>query len=175
MSSDVTAIFHSVLDNNRALATPIGTIERSPYHLFIGSTNIAYAGTKEMNEALKDRFALIRLPHGDFKSIISKSTGVSTKHILLFLEQVYKAIKNLVSTTAQGRAAHTIRGYIDAANYLQEYGCNNVTKTEVLEDYIINKIEDFDEMMAVRQAIRDAAWKDFPVSEEEDLYVNGGI
>lgn len=175
---DVTSVLHSVADENRVLASPIGAIHRHDHSLIIGSMNVGegYIGAKQLNEAFKDRFSLLRLPYtADFKKLIEGKTGLTDTHALTFLESVKKAIDKLMAEESQGYAADTIRGYIDAAEYFKEYGTLFDTKTEVIEDCVINKIEDIDEYMAARHAIRLHAWKDFPVSKEEQAYVNGGI
>lgn len=175
---DVTSILHSVADENRVLATPIGSIHRHDHSVIVGSMNVGegYQGVKELNDALKDRFAILRLPYTtDFKQLIEKKTGLDDLHALMFLEKVKNAISKLISEESQGHAADTLRGYIDAAKYFCDYGVNNDTKIEVIEDYIINKIEDLDEYMSARDMIRTEAWKDFPTSKEEEEYMKGAM
>ncbi|MED3576023.1 AAA family ATPase [Cytobacillus praedii] len=138
---DVTSILHSVADENRVLASPIGAIRRHEHSLIIGSMNVGegYAGVKQLNEAFKDRFAILRLPYAlDFKKLIEGKTGLSDSMDLAFLEKVKKAIDRLITEESQGSAADTIRGYIDAANYFLVNGTTFETKVEVIEDYIIN-------------------------------------
>lgn len=173
---DVTSILHSVADENRVLASPIGAIHRNEHSVIIGSMNVGegYVGVKELNEAFKDRFAILRLPYtADFKKMLSSKTGLTDTYALEFLEKVKKAIEKLISEESQGMAANTLRGYIDAANYFNEYGVTFDTKVEVIEDYVVNKIEDLDEYMSARHMIRIEAWKDFPVSAEEEEYEKG--
>ncbi len=100
-------------------------------------------------------------------------TGLKDAHALDFLEKTKKAIDDLVATEQQGEESKTIRGYIDAASYLQAYGVTMETKTEALEDFIVNKCEDFEEQMAVRDMIRQKVWSDFPMTVEEEQYING--
>lgn len=54
-------------------------------------------------------------------------------------------------------------------------GITHDTKVEVIEDYVLNKIEDLDEYMALRDMIRASAWRDFPISPEEKKYMEGDI
>lgn len=177
LQGDVTAVFHSLLDDNEAIPTKLGLIKRHPEHLIIGSMNVGegYAGVKNLNEAFKDRFSMMRLPYGDFQSIIKSKSGFTNKVGLDFLENVKKAIDKLIaSNDGEGASAKTVRGYIDAALYFGKYGVSVDTKTEAVEDYIINKVTDLEELCAVREAIRSYAWKDFPISMEEELYINAG-
>lgn len=175
MSGDVTSIFHSVLDDNKVLPTPNGVIKRHPHHLFIGSINLGegYAGVKTLNDALKDRLAVIHLPYAkNFRGMIERKTGVTSASILSLLEKVRSAIKRLISEENQGDSADTIRGYIAAAEHLQKFGTTEDIKAEALEDFIVNRVEDLDERMAVRQAVR-LAWAEFPVNDEEEHYEGG--
>jgi MoxR-like ATPase len=176
LSGDVTSIFHSVLDENRQLSTPEGTIERHENHIFMGSINVGdqYSGVRKLNGAFTDRLSIIQLPYvQDFRGMLVQKTGLSDSFALDFLENTKKAIDELVATEQQGEESRTIRGYIDAANYLQTYGVTMETKTEVLEDFIVNKSMDFEEKMAIRDMIRQKVWKDFPMSKEEEQFING--
>lgn len=146
LSGDVTSIFHSVLDENRILSTPEGSIQRHPHHLFIGSINVGdqYAGTKKINGAFKDRLSIIKLPYvQDFRAMIISKSGLTDGHALDFLESTKKAIDDLVIAEQQGDEAKTIRGYIKAARYLASYGVTMETKTECLEDFIIHSATRF--------------------------------
>lgn len=178
IDGDVTSIFHSLLDENRQLATQVGSIPRHKGHLFIGSINVGeqYKGVKKLNGAFKDRCAILNLPYvTDFRGMLVGKTGLTDAHALDFLENVKKAIDDLISTEQQGEESKTVRGYIDASKHLKSYGVSFDTKVEVLEDFIINKTEDFEEKMAIRDMIRQKVWTDFPMSVEEEQYVNGGV
>ncbi|MBO0588195.1 MULTISPECIES: AAA family ATPase [unclassified Sporosarcina] len=177
LMGDVTSVYHSLLDENRVLSSPVGAIKRHSQFLMIGSMNVGagYAGVRALNDAFKDRFAVLRLPSTlEFVEMIQNKTGLHDRHGLLFLEKVKKAVDQLIQEESQGHAASTIRGYIDAARYFLENGITAETKHEIIEDYVLNKIEDLDEYMALRHMIRDSAWGDFPISAEEDEYQKGG-
>lgn len=175
---DVTSVYHSLLDDNGVLATPIGSIPRNQHFIMIGSMNVGegYAGVRELNDAFKDRFAILRMPQTtNFETMIKNKTGLYDKHGLMFLDRIKRAVDLLLIEESQGHAANTIRGYIDAANYFVEFGINHDTKVEVIEDYILNKIEDIDEYMAARDMIRQEGWSDFPISKEEEDYMKGEV
>lgn len=178
LMGDVTSVYHSLLDENRVLSSPVGAIKRHPQFLMIGSMNVGagYAGVRSLNDAFKDRFGILRLPSTlEFTAMIQNKTGLHDRHGLLFLEKVKKSVDQLIQEENQGHAASTIRGYIDAARYFLENGINADTKHEIIEDYVLNKIEDLDEYMALRHMIRESAWSDFPISAEEDEYMKGGF
>lgn len=174
---DVTSIYHSLLDENEVLATPVGAIKRHPHFVMMGSMNVGegYVGARALNDAFKDRFCVLRLPYtANFKEMISQKTGLVDNAQLNFLEKIKKAVETLISEENQGHAASTIRGYIDAARYFLEIGFSRDTQYVIIEDYILNKIEDNDEYMSLRQMIREVACPDLPISLEEEEYIKGG-
>lgn len=178
LPGDVTSIFHSVLDDNRQLGTQVGNIKRHEGHIFIGSINQGdqYSGVKQLNGALKDRCSILELPYTqEFKSMIEHKTGLTDPHAIEFLEKIKEAIDFLVTTEQQGEESRTVRGYIDAAKYLNTYGVTFETKVEAVEDFIVNKTSNFEEKMAIRDIIRQKAWSDFPMTKEEEEYLNGGL
>lgn len=172
----VTSIFHPVLDENRELPTKNGSIQRHEYHIFMGSMNFgeAYAGTNPVNAALMDRCAVLQLPQSmDLRELIIKKTALKDSKLLDFLVEVKKQIDELVTTEGTGTRSQTIRGYLDAASFFKKYGSSDELKTEVLEDYIINKTEDKNDQFIIRDRIRQSVFKNLPISEEENLYLQG--
>lgn len=175
---DTTSIFHSVLDENRVLSTPEGAIPVHEGFVFIGSLNPSggqYAGTKDLNGALKDRGAVLDMPYVDLRSILSRKSSLTDPHAIDFLVRVQGAIDLMVTTENQGEESKTIRGFIDAANYLAEFGVTTDTKVEAIEDYIVNKTDNREEKFAIRDMIRQKAWSDFPKTKEEEDYWNGEV
>lgn len=160
------------------LGTQVGNIKRHEGHIFIGSINQGdqYSGVKQLNGALKDRCSILELPYTqEFKSMIEHKTGLTDPHAIEFLEKIKEAIDFLVTTEQQGEESRTVRGYIDAAKYLNTYGVTFETKVEAVEDFIVNKTSNFEEKMAIRDIIRQKAWSDFPMTKEEEEYLNGGL
>ena len=61
--NEALAVLHSVLDYRRVIDLPgYERIEVDPACRFIGTMNYGYAGTRELNEALCSRFALLQMP-----------------------------------------------------------------------------------------------------------------
>ncbi|MCY9665834.1 AAA family ATPase [Paenibacillus alginolyticus] len=173
---DATSIFHSVYDDNKQLSTPLGTVPCHQEHMFIASINVGehYAGVKALNAALKDRLAVLHLPYtADFKLLIEKKSGLTDRHVLQWLEDIKTQIDLLYATEGAGDESRTVRGYIDAANYLKEFGINDQTKIEAIEDFVINKCEDREERFAVRNQLRMSVWKSLPKTKEEEDYESG--
>lgn len=170
---DTTSVFHSLFDENRVLPTPLGSIPHHEHFLLMATLNVGanYSGTKKLNPAFKDRFAVLRLPQGqDFQSMISRKTGLMDKTALKFLEDVKRAIEEF-NYEGRGLDAKTYRGYEDAARFFVDFGFNYDTKNIVIEDYIINKEEDLEDYFELREAVRNAH-SSFPISVEEKAYLD---
>ena len=61
--NEALAVLHSVLDFRRMIEVPgYERIEIHPAARFIATMNYGYAGTRDLNEALLSRFAVIRMP-----------------------------------------------------------------------------------------------------------------
>ena len=61
--NEALAVLHSVLDFRRMIEVPgYERIEIHPAARFIATMNHGYAGTRDLNEALLSRFAVIRMP-----------------------------------------------------------------------------------------------------------------
>uniref|UniRef100_UPI00370392BE AAA family ATPase n=1 Tax=Paenibacillus cremeus TaxID=2163881 RepID=UPI00370392BE len=173
---DATSIFHSVYDDNKQLSTPYGTVPCHAEHLFIASINVGeqYAGVKALNAALKDRLAVLHLPYtADFKLLIEKKSGLTDRHVLQWFEDIKIQIDRLYVTEGVGEESRTIRGFIDAARYLKEFGVTDQSKIEAIEDFILNRCEDREERFAIRSQLRMSVWKSLPKTKEEEDYESG--
>ena len=61
--NEALAVMHAVLDFRRSVDVPgYGSLTLRPETRFIATMNYGYAGTREMNEALASRFAVISMP-----------------------------------------------------------------------------------------------------------------
>ncbi|HCG4536023.1 TPA: AAA family ATPase [Salmonella enterica subsp. enterica serovar Typhi str. AG3] len=178
LKGDTTSVFHSLFDENEVLSTPIGSINRHEDFIMCCSMNIGegYMGVNRLNDAFKDRFSVLRLPQTmDFASLIRSKTGLMDTQAIEFLEKVKEHLAELFFENL-AESADTIRGYIDAAKYFVDYGYTNETRIEVCEDFIINKVEDSEEYFEARAAVREAFTElhlqQFPVTEEEQAFIN---
>ncbi|MFY0519294.1 AAA family ATPase [Lysinibacillus sp. UGB7] len=178
LKGDTTSVFHSLFDDNETLATPIGPIHAHKEFLMCCSMNVGngYFGVNKLNDAFKDRFAVIRLPQTlSFETLIKDKSGLEDSSAIKFLSTIKKNLEELFFDNLC-ESADTIRGYIDAAVYFLNYGFNNETRIEVVEDYIINKVEDIEDYFEARNAVREAfaelKLQAFPLTEEEKAYSN---
>lgn len=69
--SEALAVLHAVLDFRRVIDVPgYERIRLHPATRFIATMNYGYAGTKELNEALVSRFAVIQMPMISKESLV---------------------------------------------------------------------------------------------------------
>ena len=180
LKGDTTSVFHSLFDDNETLATPIGPIQKHMDFLMCCSMNVGngYFGVNKLNDAFKDRFAVIRLPQTHFENLIRTKTGLEDSSAIKFLSTIKKNLEELFFENLC-ESADTIRGYLDAAKYFIKFGFNNETRIEVVEDYIINKVEELEDYFEARNAVREAFselhLQLFPYTEEEVAYSNSDV
>lgn len=173
MDGDVTSVFHPLFDDNELLTSPVGPIVAHEDFLCVATSNVGrgYTGVKKLNAAFKDRFAVLRLPQGlDFKSLITKKTGLMDATALTFLEKIKDSLEELF-LESRGLDAKTFRGFEDAARLFVEFGFNAITKEMAIEDYIINKEEDSEDYFELRASVRHA-FPSFSITEEEQNYLD---
>ena len=61
--NEALAVLHATLDFRRSIDVPgYDRLDVDPAARFIGTMNYGYAGTRELNEALTSRFAVIQVP-----------------------------------------------------------------------------------------------------------------
>ena len=96
------AVLHSALDFRRAIDVPgYDLIRVKPQTRFIGTMNYGYAGTRELNEALSSRFAILSVPEiseNDLYRLIKRSfpdinPKICTQFVKLFVELMRKTEK----------------------------------------------------------------------------------
>ena len=69
--SEAMAVLHATLDFRRTIDVPgYDRLSLHPATRFIATMNYGYAGTKELNEALVSRFAVIRMPTISKESLV---------------------------------------------------------------------------------------------------------
>ena len=69
--SEAMAVLHATLDFRKTIDVPgYDRIELHPATRFIATMNYGYSGTKELNEALVSRFAVIQMPMISLESLV---------------------------------------------------------------------------------------------------------
>lgn len=122
--NEALAALHSMLDFRRILDIPgYGRLKMHPAARFIATMNYGYAGTRELNEALASRFAVIALPPANedmLDSLLSKqysrlSAQVRKSVIALFMDLQLKYQQGEISSKAVD-----LRGLLGALKIYQQ-------------------------------------------------------
>ena len=122
--NEALAALHSMLDFRRILDIPgYGRLKMHPATRFIATMNYGYAGTRELNEALASRFAVIVLPPANenmLDSLLSKQCGdlpakIRKSVIALFMDLQLKYQQGEISSKAVD-----LRGLLGALGIYQQ-------------------------------------------------------
>ena len=120
--NEALAVMHAVLDFRRSVDVPgYGSLELRPETRFIATMNYGYAGTREMNEALASRFAVIAMPtisQDNLERLLSEqypNLNRKTRGLLagLFFDLNKKCLNSEISTRALD-----LRGLLDAIDLM---------------------------------------------------------
>lgn len=151
--NEALAVLHSVLDFRHVIDIPgYGRIPLSEDTRFIATMNYNYAGTRELNEALVSRFAVIRMPSIETENLQrllqDQIPGLTNKYTqqfaLLFLDLQKKYEAGELTSKALD-----LRGLLDAIHLIQK----GIPAREALDLGITNKIFDNYEAGLIRDLI----------------------
>lgn len=149
--NEALAALHSMLDFRRILDIPgYGRLKMHPATRFIATMNYGYAGTRELNEALASRFAVIALPPANehmLANLLEKQYGhlsdkISSSVIALFMDLQLKYQQGEISSKAVD-----LRGLLGALGIYQQ----GLGLRSALQMGLVNKVFNEDE----RQIIQD--------------------
>lgn len=152
--NEALAVLHATLDFRRVIdVAGYDRIEVDPAARFIGTMNYGYAGTRDLNEALCSRFAILEMPliaHEDLERLLQDAfpqmkAQMRTQFTALFYELEKKAKSAEVSERALD-----LRGLLDAIALIQK----GVSSGDALEMCIVNKTFDAYERGLVMDVIR---------------------
>lgn len=147
------AVLHSALDFRRAIDVPgYDLIHIKPQTRFIGTMNYGYAGTRELNEALSSRFAILSVPEigeEDLDRLIRRSfpnisPRICVQFVKLFGELSRKAAKAEISDRALD-----LRGLLDALSLIRE----GLTAGQALRMCIVDKTFDVYEQSLIQDVV----------------------
>ena len=148
------AVLHSSLDFRRAIDVPgYDLIRVKPQTRFIGTMNYGYAGTRELNEALSSRFAILSVPEisePDLDRLIKRSfpdisPKICTQFVKLFVELMMKTEKAEISDRALD-----LRGLLDALSLIRE----GLTAGQALRMCIVDKTFDAYEQSLIMDVVK---------------------
>lgn len=149
--NEALAALHSMLDFRRILDIPgYGRLKMHPATRFIATMNYGYAGTRELNEALASRFAVIALPPSNehmLANLLEKQYGhlsdkIRSSVIALFMDLQLKYQQGEISSKAVD-----LRGLLGALGIYQQ----GLGLRSALQMGLVNKVFNDDE----RQIIQD--------------------
>ncbi len=149
--NEALAALHSMLDFRRILDIPgYGRLKMHQATRFIATMNYGYAGTRELNEALASRFAVIALPPANehmLANLLEKQYGhlsdkIRSSVIALFMDLQLKYQQGEISSKAVD-----LRGLLGALGIYQQ----GLGLRSALQMGLVNKVFNEDE----RQIIQD--------------------
>ena len=151
--NDAAFVLHATLDYRRLIDVPgYDKIELHPATRFIGTMNYGYAGTRELNEALTSRFAVVQMPtitQDNLEKLLrAQFPDLAAKYVhqfaLLFLDLQKKCDSAEISTKALD-----LRGMLDALRLIRR----GIPAGAALDMGITNKAFDSYEQGLIRDVI----------------------
>ena len=148
------AVLHAILDYRKTIDVP-GYDKIIPHEAmrYIGTMNYGYAGTRELNEALTSRFAVIKLePMGEDelrKLINSQFPKLKTKWCDQFVE-LFMDIRKKTDSLEISPKSLDLRGLLTSINLID----NGLSTYDALSLGIINKVFDSFERNLVEDMVK---------------------
>ena len=152
--NEALAVLHSTLDFRHVIdVAGYDRIYVSPAARFIGTMNYGYAGTRDLNEALCSRFAILDMPliaENDLERLLKDAfpdirPKISKQFVYLFYEIEKKAEAAEISERALD-----LRGLIDSIRLIEK----GISSGDALEMCIVNKTFDAYERKLVMDVIK---------------------
>ena len=151
--NEALAVLHSVLDFRRVLDVP--GYERTSLDdatRFIATMNYGYAGTRDLNEALCSRFAVIDMPvisDDDLKRLIMREFPDIRKDICDQFTYLYKEIEKKAESAQITERALDLRGLLDAISLMRK----GIKSGPAISMCIVNKTFDSYERKLVQDVV----------------------
>lgn len=152
--NEALAVLHSALDYRHIIdISGYDLIHIDAATRFIGTMNYGYAGTRELNEALTSRFAVISMPviakEDLHKLIVHAFPDIRDEIAVQFMNLFYELEEKAAHADISERAVD-LRGMLDAIR-LMKYG---VRSGEALDMCLVNKTFDEYERKLIHDVIR---------------------
>src|SRR5574344_327048 len=120
--NEALAVLHSMLDYRRIIDVPgYDIIKIDEATRFIATMNYGYAGTKELNEALTSRFAVIKMPLVDKDNLTKLLTGEFPTMRPEMVEQfsgIFMDLEKKCEVAEISSKALDLRGLLDAISLM---------------------------------------------------------
>ena len=121
--NEALAVLHAALDFRRAIDVPgYERMEVHPAARFIGTMNYGYAGTRELNEALTSRFAVIQMPpidEADLDRLLGKEFPTMEKKYRSQFVQLFLDLQKKCESAEISSKALDLRGMLDALHMIR--------------------------------------------------------
>lgn len=151
--SEALAVLHAALDFRRIIDIPGYELERlDEATRFVATMNVGYVGTRELNEALTSRFAVLSLPvlrEDELELLLRQEFGDLKPKAARQLARLFDEIRLKCQAGQISDKALDLRGLTDAIR-LASLG---IPLTRALEMCIVNKTFDDYERGLVRDVI----------------------
>ncbi|MBO6164239.1 MAG: AAA family ATPase [Lachnospiraceae bacterium] len=151
--NEALAVLHAALDFRRCLDVPGYTrTDLREETRFIGTMNYGYAGTRDLNEALTSRFAVLDMPLiavEDLERLISRRYPDINRSICAQLVKLYGELEKKAESAEISDSAVDLRGLLDAVALMAQ----GISSGDALEMCIVNKTFDSYERGLIRDVI----------------------
>lgn len=140
--NEAMAVLHSVLDYRRRIDIPgYKLINVHPATRFIATMNYGYEGTRDLNEALLSRFAIIKMPRisdSDLVNLIKTHYPDLKDRYLTDIANFFKDLKDKANAHEISDTAPDLRGIFDGLDLVKE----GLEFKEAMRLCLVNKISD---------------------------------
>lgn len=151
--NEALAVLHSILDFRQVIDLPgYDRIEVDDATRFIGTMNYGYAGTRELNEALCSRFAILEMPviaEEDLKKLFDRAFPTMNKDISAQIQKLFYDLENKAEHAEISERAVDLRGMLDAVKLIDK----GLTSGEALEMTVTDKSFDAYERKLIHDVI----------------------
>ena len=151
--NEALAVLHAALDFRRSLDVPgYERIDLREETRFIATMNYGYAGTRDLNEALTSRFAVLDMPpitgENLIKLITRRYPAINVK-ICEQLVRLYEELEKKAESAEISDSALDLRGLLDAVALMEQ----GITSGDALDMCVVNKSFDAYERGLIRDVI----------------------
>ena len=151
--NEALAVLHATLDFRHVIdVAGYDRIPVSPAARFIGTMNYGYAGTRDLNEALCSRFAILDMPligEGDLQRLLKDVFPAIKPKICQQFVHLFYEIERKAQAAEISERALDLRGLIDAIRLVAK----GIRSGDALEMCIVNKTFDAYERRLVTDVI----------------------
>ena len=151
--NEALAVLHAALDFRRSLDVPgYEKTDLRPETRFIATMNYGYAGTRDLNEALVSRFAVLDMPvitEDNLQKLIAHRYPKINEKICEQFVKLYSELERKAGSAEISDAALDLRGLLDAIALIEQ----GLRSGDALTMCIVNKSFDAYERGLIRDVI----------------------